>query len=180
MKEDARVRYTKKALRDALFTCLKTKQLQDITVKEISETANLNRATFYKHYRDCFDLLEQIENEMLSDFKALLDSHPNAGNSILSNLIQIHEKYSDLQAALSKGVYAENLQLKIKALMHEYMYGEFTREMPNATHKEIEMTFTLVSTAFFQLTIRESENYSSQEVIDYMNTVVPAIFSRFK
>lgn len=180
MKEDARVRYTKKALRDALFQCLKTKQLQDITVKEISETANLNRATFYKHYRDCFDLLEQIENEMLNDFRELIESHPGAGNTILSDLMKIHEKYADLQSALSNGVFAENLQLKIKALMHEFMYEQFTIEMPKATEAEIEMTFSIVCSAFFQLSVRESERFSRDEIVNFMNTVVPSIFAQYK
>ena len=34
-----------------------------ITVKELCEQANVNRATFYAHYRDLFDLHEEIERE---------------------------------------------------------------------------------------------------------------------
>ena len=53
-KSDARVRYTQHALKQALLTLLKEKSVNKITVKEVCELAELNRATFYSHYSDCF------------------------------------------------------------------------------------------------------------------------------
>ena len=67
-KSDARVRYTQHALKQALLTLLKEKSVNKITVKEVCELAELNRATFYSHYSDCFALLEAIENELLEAF----------------------------------------------------------------------------------------------------------------
>lgn len=62
---DARVRYTKMVIKDSLVELLKEKPLNRITVKELCERAELNRATFYKYYRDVYDLLEQLEQEFL-------------------------------------------------------------------------------------------------------------------
>ena len=62
-KNDARVRYTQKVLKDSLLQLLEKKPINKITVKEVCELAELNRATFYAHYTDCLDLLESIENE---------------------------------------------------------------------------------------------------------------------
>lgn len=45
-----------------------------ITVRELTDYVNLNRGTFYLHYKDIFDLLEQIENEMLEHFSEILVS----------------------------------------------------------------------------------------------------------
>ena len=67
-KSDARVRYTQRALKQALLTLLKEKSVNKITVKEVCALAELNRATFYSHYSDCFALLESIENELLEAF----------------------------------------------------------------------------------------------------------------
>ncbi len=69
---DARVRYTQKVLKDSLLQLLEKKPINKITVKEVCELAELNRATFYAHYTDCFDLLESIENEMLGGFEESL------------------------------------------------------------------------------------------------------------
>ena len=45
-------------LKQSLLKLLKEKPVNKITVKEVCELAQLNRATFYAHYSDCFALLE--------------------------------------------------------------------------------------------------------------------------
>lgn len=72
---DRRVRKTRKQLRECLVALLKEKKVQDITVRELTEMADLNRGTFYLHYKDIFDLLEQTEAELISDFNGLMQKH---------------------------------------------------------------------------------------------------------
>ena len=62
---DRRVRRTKKRLREALLGLLCTKSVEDITVSELAIKADINRGTFYTHYRDAEDLLANIENDFL-------------------------------------------------------------------------------------------------------------------
>ena len=54
---------------------IKTEKVQDITVRELTELADLNRGTFYLHYKDVFDLLEKTESELLDDFNQLVMKH---------------------------------------------------------------------------------------------------------
>lgn len=56
---DPRVRRTRQLLRNALVELIQEKGYNDITVKDITERATLNRATFYLHYQDKGDLLAQ-------------------------------------------------------------------------------------------------------------------------
>lgn len=72
---DRRVRKTRKQLRECLITLLKEKKVQEISVRELTELADLNRGTFYLHYKDVFDLLEKTEGELLADFNALIMKH---------------------------------------------------------------------------------------------------------
>ena len=69
MKTDIRTKYTKKVIRECFFELLKENPLNRITVKAICEKADINRTTFYRYYKDPFDLMEQIENEMLTAFR---------------------------------------------------------------------------------------------------------------
>lgn len=73
MKTDARVRYTRKVIRENFMELLKEKPVSRITVKEICERSEINRATFYKHYHDPLDLLESIEEEMLQHLQETLE-----------------------------------------------------------------------------------------------------------
>ena len=70
--KDYRTRVTKMLIRKAFTDMLKEKPIQSITIKELCETAGINRGTFYSHYSDIYDLLEKMEEEMMADFiKAL-------------------------------------------------------------------------------------------------------------
>lgn len=57
---DLRARRTQKLLQDALIELLNEKHFENITVGELAERAMINRATFYRHYLDKYDLVEKI------------------------------------------------------------------------------------------------------------------------
>ena len=69
---DARKRYTQMVLKQSFLKLLKEKPVNRITVKEVCALAQLNRATFYAHYSDCFALMESIENELIDAFEKSL------------------------------------------------------------------------------------------------------------
>ncbi|MBR6802039.1 MAG: TetR/AcrR family transcriptional regulator [Eubacteriaceae bacterium] len=68
-KTDRRVIKTKRAIRKAFIELLTQKHINDISIKEISELADINRKTFYNYYAGIHDLLEELENDMVSKFE---------------------------------------------------------------------------------------------------------------
>ena len=72
---DRWVRKTRRQLRECLISLLKEKKVQDITVRELTDMADLNRGTFYLHYKDVFDLLEKTEAELQDEFNQLVLKH---------------------------------------------------------------------------------------------------------
>lgn len=62
---DRRIIKTKKSIKDALFTVSAVKGMEAVTVQDIINEANINRATFYYHYKDKMDLLQVIMEETL-------------------------------------------------------------------------------------------------------------------
>ncbi len=69
---DRRVKYTKMVLKESFITLLERKDISKISIKEICESADINRATFYSHYSDQYDLLRKIESELLDNIKIYL------------------------------------------------------------------------------------------------------------
>lgn len=67
-REDRRVRRTKKNLRDGLFALLEKKNINQITVTELTTLADVNRSTFYLYYNDIFDMMEKIQQEIYAVF----------------------------------------------------------------------------------------------------------------
>lgn len=74
VKDNRRVHYTKAALRQSLISHLKEKPIDRITVKEICETADLNRGTFYAYYGSPAELLGEIESSFYEDILASVTS----------------------------------------------------------------------------------------------------------
>lgn len=67
-KSDPRVLRTHKLLQDALIELTEERGFESVTVGEIAKRATVNRATFYRHYQDKYDLLEQIFQDAIGQF----------------------------------------------------------------------------------------------------------------
>jgi AcrR family transcriptional regulator len=66
---DPRIRRTRQLLHAALRKIMQTKHFDEISVQDITDEATVNRATFYDHYTDKFDLLD---NMVRGDFHRML------------------------------------------------------------------------------------------------------------
>lgn len=66
-KTDPRIIRTKLLLRNALIDLIDEKGFEGTTIRDLMLKAGLNRGTFYLHYRDKYDLLEQSKEGMLKD-----------------------------------------------------------------------------------------------------------------
>lgn len=107
--EDRRVRKTKKAIAAALAELLKEKPLNRISVREISEIADINRGTFYLHYRDVADMAEKLHNEVLEEFKSIVKNHePNGKDAELFPMLVDFFNLLSEHAELAKVLIGKN------------------------------------------------------------------------
>ncbi|WPC43695.1 TetR/AcrR family transcriptional regulator [Clostridium sp. JS66] len=72
-KLDRRIRKTKQTLLQALTKLMSKKKINNITVKELTDLADVNRSTFYLYYKDIFDIVDKIESELINDFSETYD-----------------------------------------------------------------------------------------------------------
>ena len=71
-KEDGRVRYTKMRIRSAFYELLQKTEYEKITVTSICDLAEINRATFYKHYLDVPDLVNKLQDDAVNELGSRL------------------------------------------------------------------------------------------------------------
>ena len=76
-KVSRRVLYTRNALRDAFIDLITEQPLSDITVTDICARADINRSTFYLHYRDVDALLVEIENNIIDHIEQEFSRAPH-------------------------------------------------------------------------------------------------------
>lgn len=85
---------TKKLLSDALIKLMSEKDFDKISVKDLTEKLDINRGTFYLHYKDKYDLLQQKEDEVLKEFDEII-------TGVLQNLHKDFVVPSDRKVLLS-------------------------------------------------------------------------------
>lgn len=93
--EDARTIRTKNLIKKAFAETVEQKDIENITVKELAEKAGINRGTFYLHYKDVYDIIEQMKLEMVQSVETSLKTFTNAIDSpipLLENLYSLVEK----------------------------------------------------------------------------------------
>ena len=69
-KPDRRVVKTKRAIRNAFAKLLCEKDIDKITIKDIADTADINRKTFYNYYSGVYQIIDEIENEVVENLKS--------------------------------------------------------------------------------------------------------------
>ena len=63
---------TRRNLSQAFWELYREKPIEKITVREITDRAGYNRATFYLYFHDVYDLFNQMEDEILSRVRKLV------------------------------------------------------------------------------------------------------------
>ena len=72
---DRRVIKTKRAIKKAFFSLLAEKDLNDISVTDISRIAEINRKTFYNYYTGVFQLVDELEDDILDRIQTTLKKY---------------------------------------------------------------------------------------------------------
>lgn len=115
-KEDRRIRRTKRLLRQALAELMNEKEFKDITVKEITDRADLNRGTFYFHYTDTYDLREKIEDGLVQEFEKVLSSYqPTKENYSARPMLEQAVKFVEDQKFLVRTLFQSSADSGLKA-----------------------------------------------------------------
>lgn len=123
---DLRTKRTRASIRSAFLTLRAKKPLEKITVKELAELAQINKATFYLHYRDIYDLSDQIENEILAEsLNKLKPSDPvldDPSNFVRKLIDACEPQRQELDIVFSNGreaVLPDKLEAGVKAHYYE-------------------------------------------------------------
>jgi len=147
-KTDGRVRYTKMIIRDSLIALMHDKPLAKITVTEICKTAGINRATFYAHYSDPFDLLRSIEDDMMADIGAGLESafYPEVTNIqiMLRWVFEYVRKNADVCNILLSDTSDTGFHMQVVSMLQE-RFVESWASARAVTEEDAEYLFTFAA-----------------------------------
>ncbi len=138
---DRRIKYTKKVIKDTFLNLLEKKDISNITVTEICETADINRGTFYRYYMDVYDLLKNIEQEFIDEIKNSPSIEKMEDHSIYSftkgilSIFENNKKLVKILFSTDNNVYFLNEVLDVA---YEKCIGRWEQLQPDIDSSELE------------------------------------------
>jgi AcrR family transcriptional regulator len=191
---DRRTRRTRHALQSALLSLADEKDLETITVQEIADRADINRGTFYQHYRDKDELvasaLDALFEEVTVDDRAFTDQHlrlspdvvPFPLVTLFRNLDRHRLLFSRLYCGSDKSGFVIRLQM-----FEEQQFYRVWNDMalvPEPGSPPVEARATVgpsIVRAFVTWWLINGQNVSTEKAAEWLWTLCkPLLFSDTK
>ena len=172
---DRRARRTETKLKEALITLMKTKDINQITIKELAELADINRKTFYLHYKDIFDMLDSIKKELLEEFTQVISLH----NKIENNLNQPYLLMKDTFAFVDRNTDILSILIgtelnsdlifinHMKDIMKEHCINIWDELYPNANINNYNYFYSAAFYGYIGLA-QTWINSNKEDTVEYM------------
>lgn len=175
---DLRVQKTQRSIINAFIELRSKKNLEKITVKELAERAEINKATFYQHYKDIYDLSEQLEEEAIEN---AIRSIPHPENiiknsregflHIVSAIMSQSQLFRILFSGTRNHLLIEKLEKELKQLIFE-VYPEYRDNL------EKDLLLTVLIQGSFHAVFTHQE-HGFDEVIDVLCNINECLLSNY-
>ena len=184
IKGNRRTLYTKKIIKESLIELLQTNDIHQITVTSICNKANINRGTFYSYYKDSFDLLKSIEDDLFDQILSYLNETPTKDytDSLLIKVLELISENKDLCNILlckqKDGIIDRIIDITNKANLRNLFYksNEF-----NDSHFDYLIRYSVSGIlAIIQVWLRNNLKESPKEIVKIINNINKLNYSAFK
>lgn len=139
---DARIRYSKKVIKEAFFELLQNKSFNKVTVTDICKLADVNRATFYKYYENPDDLFRKIEDEHISSLLEKIEKHKEESNGPIYKALfdDVRENFEFFKLVLVDN-FDEKFRKKYLDALHDIEIAEIEKAFPNISRKQCDWIY---------------------------------------
>jgi len=134
-------------LRNALLKLLNRKSIDEITIKELCESADINRSTFYAHYGNVRDVMLEIEIEIKDDVKNICDNKSLSLSARLEKICEYLYQKKDIELILFKNNTDGDLDDVFNKLNTEF---STSRNLSSST-PDYELILSFINYGMFNL-----------------------------
>ncbi|WP_339321076.1 TetR/AcrR family transcriptional regulator [Paenibacillus sp. FSL W8-0194] len=180
---DPRVIRTQRLLKNALFDLLEEQNYEQVTVQDIADRATVKRATFYLHYNDKQDLVNQCIDELLAELSESIRNSNDDPIQFDFSSGQVHpifirmfkhvsERFRQYQALLVKNRIAA-FTAGLLDVLHNFISEGINMTEPDDSNLSArrEVVIKYVESAFLELIIWWVENqmpYKEEEMAEML------------
>ncbi|MDN4608424.1 TetR/AcrR family transcriptional regulator [Sporosarcina highlanderae] len=176
-KVDPRILRTRKLITDAFIELSGRKEFKDITVKDITAEAMINRATFYYHFEDIYDLLEKALSEVLLIDLNCETYQDNELNE--QTLVDIFKVITNFQMSLSNRChrgYEDTIARIIREQLEVIFYKMLLNQQPTVDDEALKLTGVMLSWGLYGASVEWKRN-STVKPEAFIKSAIPYIIS---
>lgn len=173
-RDDARTVRTKTLIKKAFAELIEEKEIEQITVKELSERAGIHRGTFYIHYKDVYDVIEQTKYEMVESldetFKNINDKL-DSPIPLLNNLYELAKRDFWVYKAIINAKWSGQYTKSVKQLITD-KYFQLNASSTNPKDKYLLSFIVSGAIGMFQDWVLSGEPFPMEEIHDVLTKYV--------
>ena len=136
MNEDRRVKRTRDAIVEAFFALALEKGYAHVSIKDIVERANIGRTTFYAHYNDKDDLLNQVLGTLFSSISDMLGFEDTADITPARALFEHVDRHEHLQRAFDFDLISAKFQREVVHIVRQQLARQANKKIMSACLKQ--------------------------------------------
>jgi AcrR family transcriptional regulator len=178
LKTDPRVLRTRKLIMDSFIELSGEKEFKDITVKDITAEAMINRATFYYHFEDIYDLLEKVLSEVLLvnlDYGDYQSSELNE-EVLVNTFIAITNFQKSLSNRCHRG-YEDTIARIIREQLEVIFYKMLLKQRPTEENQGLRITAVMLSWGIYGASVDWKRNGKQIPPEEFIKSAIPYIIS---
>jgi AcrR family transcriptional regulator len=148
--EDLRVRRTRKLLTQVLIEGTMEKGFAALTVRDITRRAMVNRSTFYRHYLDKYDLLEQHLNEIyevLEEGGIIGEGRHEGIIELFKQIQQFPDFYRVVLGAQADAFLSQRFRQQTQQRVLAYFHQTFPEAASDPDTPPLDLKFTTIASA---------------------------------
>lgn len=181
MDIDIRIYKTKQNIKQALFELLREKSFDKITTQNIVDKALTGRSTFYNHFLDKYDLLEQIVEQHTRTIREQIErryrtTDPQEIKELIDEIVSgvaLHKE--EIGTLLLVHLPKADLRKNIEDILYEANLEYLTSTMKNAT-VPLDYLARLYASSVFTLITWTIENGKNEKTVEAANKMQKLIF----
>lgn len=180
-KTDLRIIKTKNLIYNTLIELMKDKTFEEIKVSDICNKALINRSTFYSHYEDKYDLLVDFINSLKNEFISELNKNNNNLNikEYYIELIKIFLNHIEERKEMYTSIMINNRNSIMMDILLSVVNNDLLKKMSKDEFKssipdDIIVKFYLGGVINLGVEwLKDNTKYSKEEIINYLNLLIP-------
>lgn len=177
--KNIRMTHTKQSIINAFFALVSKKDFEKITIADITNGAQVNRATFYAHFEDKYDLVDYIVEDFVTvSFEDHISDSMIFNQENVSNLIlAVHDFYQKPNVEC-RSSYAGLALPQMKEKILEQLTIVLENSLKNTyTNKDQDIFIPIIAQMIHEGALQIAHNNMEQEVL--ANKIALFIIGRY-